>query len=135
MEVWIEFRRVLFRSAELCGSTAGRGMVVTEDTSDSSIMITSSLSIKLNSEGRAKLWLDANNGNVGIGTVSPQYKLHVEGEGYCSQGCSGGSSKTLKKDIAYLSSSDYEGVLKEIEKMNVAKFRWKEDSKDTGKHI
>ena len=62
----------------LSGSNNPR-MKVSVDSSDTSVEAMSGNNLKFGtSEGGMQLTV-ANNGNVGIGTTGPQYKLHIEG--------------------------------------------------------
>ena len=67
-------------------------------------------------------------GKVGIGTTDPgSYKLYVNGSLRCTS-CTGCSTKEMKKDIKYLSKSDYKEILKKLEKIKVVTYRWKEEA-------
>jgi hypothetical protein len=70
-----------------------------------------------------------NNGNFGIATDTPTNILTIgQGMGNAiADGWSVYSSKEYKTDITYLEEDDYEEILDEIEGMNLARYRWKND--------
>lgn len=75
------------------------------------------------------------NGNVGLGTTNPDpYKLYVNGT-VAHQGLTDVCSKRFKKDIEYLSMTDYQTILKNIKQMNLARFRYKEEDSDSRRTI
>ena len=72
------------------------------------------------------LVIDAS-GNFGIATTTPTNILTIgQGMGNAiADGWSVYSSEKYKTDITYLEERDYEDILKEIEGMNLATYRWK----------
>ncbi|MFC1478558.1 tail fiber domain-containing protein, partial [Candidatus Margulisiibacteriota bacterium] len=60
------------------------------------------------------LALNANGGNVGIGTSDPDGKLHVEGDTYIGDATSGGTARTLyvqdKIKVNYSGANDYSTI-------------------------
>ncbi len=63
------------------------------------------------------------NGNVGIGTASPQYKLEVAGN-MCANSYDCSSSRKLKTNIQPI-----EGALPKVQRLRGVSFDWKADSK------
>jgi len=87
------------------------------------------------------LYLNPSGGNVGIGTASPGYKLHVngttriEGYAYCALGEWSGSDSRLKKSTETLTNA-----LENITKLSGVSFEWRKDefsdrNFDDKKHI
>ncbi|PCI29041.1 hypothetical protein COB55_02870 [Candidatus Wolfebacteria bacterium] len=71
---------------------------------------------------RDKFVID-DSGNVGIGTTSPDYKLHVIGD-VAATSFVNISTKTAKKDIEYLEDADTETILSKIRNVGVATYRY-----------
>jgi hypothetical protein len=59
-------------------------------------------------------------GNVGIGTTSPSYNLHVNGSAWVTSGAWTGSDIRWKKDIVPL-----EGSLEKVTKLQGVSYRWR----------
>ena len=66
-----------------------------------------------------------NVGNLGIGTASPSYKLHVNGT-VAGTGWVTLSSRAYKKDIVEVSASDFKKMLADIKEMKLATYKYKE---------
>jgi len=79
-----------------------------------------------------QLFQVSNDGNVGIGTTSPSYKLHVEGTAYATGAAGALSDRRHKKNIENLSAG-----ISIIEKLRPVKFQWKNplDSGMTGEQL
>ncbi|MFC1623676.1 immunoglobulin-like domain-containing protein, partial [Patescibacteria group bacterium] len=63
------------------------------------------------------------NGNIGVGTSTPEYKMHIIGD-VAATSFVNISTKTSKKDISYLSEEDDGEVLTKIKGMSVARYRY-----------
>ncbi|QTA86159.1 Collagen triple helix repeat-containing protein [Desulfonema magnum] len=73
-------------------------------------------------------FLIRGDGNVGIGTESPNYKLHVNGTTYCSSGTWSGSDARWKKDITPLQNS-----LEKVSQLQGVSYDWRtEEYPDKG---
>ena len=69
-------------------------------------------------------------GNLGIGTTTPEYKLHVLGD-VAATSFVNISTRTAKKNISYLTSEDYTSYLGKIRELNPAKYQYNiEDDSD-----
>jgi len=80
----------------------------------------------LNASGDNVVTFD-QNGNVGIGTTSPSYKLEVAGE-VAALGFINISTSEAKKDIVFLNNEDEEEILKKIASTSVASYLYISDS-------
>jgi hypothetical protein len=76
-----------------------------------------------------EVYVDPNTGFVGIGTTSPQYKLHIAGE-VGAQGFINVSTQDAKKDIEYLTQEDKVDALTDIRNLKIATYHYttEEDS-------
>ena len=70
--------------------------------------------------------IDAS-GNVGLGTSTPEYKLHVIGD-VAATSFVNISTKTAKKDIAYFDESDRRSMLEKIKTIGIAEYRYNGES-------
>jgi len=68
-------------------------------------------------------------GNVGIGTTSPSYPLHMSSGAYCSSGgtWTDASSRSLKENILDISSGE---AAEALSKLNPVKYNYIVDSSD-----
>ena len=62
------------------------------------------------------------NGNVGIGTTNPGYKLQVQGQGYFQTAIVNGSDRRWKKDI-----TPYVNGLEQILALQGVRYNWRVD--------
>jgi hypothetical protein len=76
--------------------------------SGENLLISSNLEV-----GTSNLFVDTTTGNVGIGTTTSNYKLHVAGDIYATGNITGYSDKRAKSDIQKI-----ENALEKIEKLN-----------------
>jgi hypothetical protein len=63
-------------------------------------------------------------GNVGIGTTTPSYTLHVNGTA-AGTSWTNLSSRDYKKDVRYVASSEYDQMLAKVVAMKPARYRYK----------
>ncbi|KKS84757.1 MAG: hypothetical protein UV60_C0015G0025, partial [Parcubacteria group bacterium GW2011_GWA2_43_11] len=70
-----------------------------------------------------QVYVDHETGYVGIGTTTPQYDLHVDGE-IAAQAFINVSTRDAKKDITYLSPEDKVDALTSIRNLQVATYHY-----------
>ncbi|KKW10390.1 MAG: Phage tail fiber-like protein [Parcubacteria group bacterium GW2011_GWA2_49_9] len=68
-----------------------------------------------------------SQGNLGIGTSTPEYKLHVMGD-VAATSFVNISTRTAKKDIEYYSESDKRSVSDKIRNIKIAEYRYNGES-------
>ena len=68
----------------------------------------------------------APNGNVGIGSTSPMYKLSVGGD-VAATSFVNVSTRAAKTDISYLDENAKENILDQITSLNIAQYRYKDE--------
>jgi len=70
-----------------------------------------------------------SKGNIGIGTTTPEYKLHVIGD-IAAQSFVNISTREEKENISYYDNSDYESALQKISGIKVATYDYKNGLKN-----
>jgi hypothetical protein len=111
-------------------NTGGGSLYVGHGTGEGAAVVAgsglgaSSFSFKVDDAGGTRLWVQGD-GNVGIGTTSANYKLHVVG----SAGLSTGTAWTNASDIRLKDlQGDYEYGLDEVLKLHTVRFSYKKDN-------
>ncbi len=82
-------------------------------------------SIAQSATSTTQIFIDAS-GNVGLGTTTPAYKLHVMGD-VAAESFVNVSSAALKTNITSLSQSTEDAILEKIGTMNVAQYLYKDE--------
>jgi len=75
---------------------------------------------------RNQFTIDAN-GNVGIGTTTPGYKVHVIGD-IAATSFVNISTRSAKTDISYLDEGAKQDILTQISGMNIAQYRYRAEA-------
>jgi hypothetical protein len=73
-------------------------------------------------------------GNVGIGTSMPEYKLQVAGE-VAANAFINISASSTKRDIRYLDEGDKQYILEELRRVNVAEYRYDYEEENEPLHF
>jgi len=81
----------------------------------------------------ALMFVDAS-GNIGIGTSTPMYKLHVLGD-VAAQSFINISTRSSKKEITYLDEPQKASILDEIKKVGVATYRYNNEDTSDALHL
>ncbi|MFH1827581.1 MAG: tail fiber domain-containing protein, partial [bacterium] len=68
-----------------------------------------------------------NQQNVGIGNTNPNYKLEVTGD-IAANSFINTSTRSVKKDISYLTETDSNNFLEKIKNLKIAKYHYKNES-------
>lgn len=76
--------------------------------------------------GYKNLILNPNGGNVGIGTTSPSYKLHVNGDA-AGTSWTNLSSRDYKEDIRKVDETAHPMMLAKLMDMNLTTYKYKEE--------
>ena len=69
--------------------------------------------------------IDAD-GNIGVGTTSPDYKMHIIGD-VAATAFVNISTKTSKKDITYITDEEKGTILEKLEAVDVAEYHYKHE--------
>jgi len=91
-------------------------------------LLTNIINIQNATTSSPTLSIDANQ-NVGIGTTTPSYRLHVMGD-VAATAFVNTSTRNSKTDISYLEERDYENFLNKLSDINIATYRYNMDGAD-----
>jgi hypothetical protein len=91
------------------------------DTSGSFVILTAKNGVL------SKHFSVTSDGNVGVGTTTPEYKLSVIGKAYFSQPIIDGSSRELKENIKALETEE---ALAALDGLNPVEFNYKADTSE-----
>ncbi len=89
-------------------------------------------SFGLNARGHGtKLFIDRDSGNVGIGTLAPEEKLHVSGNIVATGTINGNfvasSSRSFKENIRKVERAEYKKMLKNLMDVDISTYNYKKD--------
>jgi len=76
-----------------------------------------------------QVYVDSETGYVGIGTTTPLYDLHVDGE-VAAQAFINVSTRDAKKDITYLTDEDRSDALTDIRNLKLAHYHYTDEDED-----
>ncbi|NQV88214.1 MAG: tail fiber domain-containing protein [Parcubacteria group bacterium] len=90
--------------------------------------------LKLQNQNSQNLLTILDNGNMGLGTEDPTYKLHVVGD-VAAQSFVNISTRDSKYDINHLTDTDYVSYLDELSRLNLATYRYNTEDTNGPLHL
>jgi hypothetical protein len=115
----------------ICNQTDGASGCIVADSSHVFIGAKTNHDFRLIANDSVKMTI-LTSGNVGIGTTTPSYPLHMSSGAYCSAGgtWTNSSSRALKENIQSLGSEE---ALNTLNNLSPVKFNYKADKSE--KHV